>query len=381
MKTKKDFKVINVFSPTVSISDIFSVLKSLKKNNISGTSNTVEDFEKSLSNRFNRKHTICVSNGSTALDLAFNLLDLKDGDEVIVPSFTIVSCLSAILRTNAKPVFCDIDPDTWNMSLNTVQERYSSKTKAVLMVHTYGLPAEAKLIEEFCKEKGILLIEDAAEAHGQNDEGKLCGSFGQISTMSFYANKHITTGEGGAVLVDDDIFSSKLKQMRNLDFKREKRFVHDNLYWNYRLGGLQAAMGLSQIKNLEKTIRKKIKQGTYYQHLLSDYSDMFELPISKIRKSENHYWVFGLVLKKESIRDQVLDKMYQLGIETRPFFHPLHKQPVFLKTFNDTKIILNNSERIGRNGLYLPMGAHINKSTQKKIVSSLISVIDSLIEK
>lgn len=373
--------MINVFSPTVSISDILSVFKSLKKNNISGTSKTVEEFEKSLSFKFNRKHVICVSNGSTALDLALNLLDLKDGDEVIIPSFTIISCLSAVLRTNAKPVFCDIDPDTWNMTLDTVKERYSSKTKAVLIVHTYGLPTEAKLIEEFCEEKGILLIEDAAEAHGQNDEGKLCGSFGQISTMSFYANKHITTGEGGAVLVDDEIFSSKLKQMRNLDFRRENRFVHDNLYWNYRLGGLQAAMGLSQIKNLEKTIYKKIKQGSYYQYLLSDYSDMFELPVSKVRTSDNHYWVFGLVLKIEGIRDQVLEEMYKLGIETRPFFHPLHKQPIFLERFNDSEVILNNSERIGRNGLYLPMGTHINKSTQKKIINSLISVISFLKEK
>jgi len=368
--------MISVFSPSLSIYDIASVLNALRKNNISGTSETVKAFEKKLGYKFNRKHVVSVSNGSTALDLALNLLNLEEGDEVILPSFSIISCLSSILRTKAKPVFCDIDPKTWNMTLEDVKNVYTSNTKAVLMVHIYGLPAEAKAIEEFCKIKDLILIEDAAEAHGQSDEGKLCGTFGNISTMSFYANKHITTGEGGAVLVDDDLYAINLKQMRNLDFKNEKRFVHDNLYWNYRLGGLQAALGISQLKKIEKTINYKIKQGNYYQKLLARESDLLELPIQKVRSSTNHYWVFGVVLKVDGIRNIVSEEMFKAGIETRPFFHPLHIQPVYLNNYQNPQIKLNNTERIARNGLYLPMGRHVSKSMQKKIVENLITIIN-----
>ena len=370
--------MINVFSPSISFSDKIALLKTINNKEISGTSNVINEFEENLSRTFNRKHTTAVSNGSLALDLALQLIDLKKGDEVIIPSFTIVSCLSSIMRTEATPVFCDVDPLSWNMTLENVKGKYSENTKAVLLVHTYGLPAEATDIESFCKEKNIILIEDAAEAHGQTDNDRVCGSFGEISTMSFYTNKHITTGEGGAVLVDSDELSKKAKQMRNLDFTSENRFQHKNMYWNYRMGGLQASLGISQIKKLDKTIAEKIKQGEYYQELLNDYDDIIQLPLREIRKSLNHYWVFGIVLKKSNIRDTLMKKLYDSNIETRPFFYPLHLQPFFKEKNKNSNESLTESENLGQNGLYIPIGSHLDKRKQKFIVKTLTSAVKEL---
>ena len=285
--------MIRVFEPKVTFSDKLSILKTLSNKEISGSSSIVKKFESQLANTFNRKHAVSLSNGSVALDVAFQLLDLKKGDEVILPSFTIVSCLSAVIRTGATPVFCEIDSQSWNMNLENVKRKWNKKTKAVLIVHTYGLPAEAKKIKEFCIEKNIYCIEDAAEAHGQSDENILCGSFGDLSTLSFYANKHISTGEGGAVLTDSSDFDSRLRQMINLDFQTEERFKHENMFWNYRLGGLQAALGSSQIKNLEKTIIHKENQDKIIKicYRLPRY---FTTTIEANSKSKNQYWVLEL---------------------------------------------------------------------------------------
>ena len=370
--------MIPVFKPKVNYSDIFSVLKTLISENISGTSPVIEIFEKKLAQKFNRKYCVAVSNGSVALDLSLQSLNLKKGDEVIIPSFTIISALSAVLRTEATPVFCDVDPESWNMTLKNVEHCYTQKTRAVLMVHTYGLTAEASKIENFCKDNRIELIEDAAEAHGQEADNRKCGSFGLISTFSFYANKHITTGEGGAVLTDSEEIYNILIRMRNLDFTKKNRFNHENMYWNYRLSGLQAALGISQIDSLETVIKKKIKQGDYYLELLNKYSELIQLPMSKHKNTKNHYWVFGILLKDENKRDRLMELLLEKGIETRPFFWPLHLQTFFIKDAKDTNTELEVSENLGRNGLYLPIGTHINKKIQQKIVGELISSIKEI---
>lgn len=350
-----------------------SVLRALISNEISGTSNIVSQFEEKIAEKFKRKHAIAVSNGSTALDLAFQALNLKEGDEVILPSFTIISCLSAVIRTGATPVFCDINKTSWNMTLEDVEKMKTKNTKAILMVHLYGLTAEAQKIEEYCEKNGIILIEDAAEAHGQKESQKYCGSFGLISTFSFYANKHITTGEGGMVLTDDDDLNDKIKKMRNLDFDNKKRFYHDNLYWNYRLSGIQAALGISQLKNLDKTISHKIKQAEIYDQYLSDEKTL-SIPLKSINNTINHYWVYGIVLNKEGIRDKVMRELLYSGIETRPFFGALHLQNSLPKKFrNDIK--LANTEHISKNGLYLPTGKHLKRKDQKLIVDTLIGIL------
>jgi perosamine synthetase len=362
--------MIRVFEPKITLSDKINIVKSLNKNLISGTSPEIKKFETLYAEKFDMKHAVAVSSGSAALDLAFQNIDLEEGDEVVVPSFTIVSCLSAVIRAGGKPVFCDVDNESWNMRLQDIKKVISSKTKVILMVHTYGLTAEAKEIVDYCSQKNIMIIEDAAEAHGQKYAGKYCGTFGKISTFSFYANKHITTGEGGMLLTNDELIYQKLLRMRNLDFNNSKRFIHNNMYWNFRMSSLQASLGISQMKNLQKVIELKTEQGNNYLELLDSYQNFFQLPIKKMNKVENHFWVFGIVLKEENIRDQLMESLLKERIETRPFFWPLHLQPLLGNSKNKQK--LENSEFLGRNGLYLPMGNHINKKIQISIVQKLL---------
>ena len=367
--------MISVFEPDINFSDIWYVLKNLYNKNISGTSPVVMEFEETLAIKFKRKYALSVSSGSVALDLMLNLAGVNEDDEIILPSFTIISCLSAVIRVGAKPVFCDVDEKSWNMTLKNVKECVTENTKAILMVHTYGLTAEGIEISNFCKERGITLLEDAAEAHGQNISGKLCGSFGLISSLSFYANKHITTGEGGVVLTDSEEIYLKGLQMRNLDFTSKKRFQHNNLFWNYRMSGLQAALGLSQIKRIEKVIRDKKKQGESYNRVLKQYSKYIDLPKKNINTVENHFWVYGVVLKIDGIRDQVMERMFSKGIETRPFFWPLHKQDALPLPYKDKIVNLPTSENLGKNGLYLPLGKNITTKQIAYIAESLIGSI------
>lgn len=372
---KSDFNFIPVFEPFIDFEDKWNVYKAISKKNISGSAESVKLFENEFANLHEREFGVAVSNGSVALDLALASLELKKGDEVILPSHTIISCLASVIRNNGTPVFCDVDNKSWNMTLEHVKKVISINTKAILMVHTYGLACEAVEIENYCKENDIVLIEDAAEAHGQIVNGRKCGSFGLMSTFSFYANKHVTTGEGGMVITNSESVFRKINQMKNLDFSK-KRFQHENLYWNYRLGGLQAALGLSQIKKLDKTILKKINQGKEYYKLLSKYNDLIQLQPLEYKGVKNHYWVFGVLLKKNGIRDNVMKELLLHGIETRPFFFPLHLQKALPSKFKNINNDLSTSESLGKNGLYLPMGSHINKRTQSMIVKKFIEIIN-----
>tara|TARA_B100001121_G_scaffold310693_1_gene344155 strand:+ start:2685 stop:3797 length:1113 start_codon:yes stop_codon:yes gene_type:complete len=367
--------MISVFEPTVTYRDIFRVAVNMRSTYISGTSPVIKEFEEKFSTMCSRKYGVAVSNGSVALDLALKSVNLKSDDEVIVPAHTIISCLSAIIRSGAKPIFCDVDSQSWNMNLENVKKALTEKTKAVLMVHTFGLPSDAKNIEKFCDENKLALIEDSAEAHGQYVDNQICGSFGIVSTFSFYANKHVTTGEGGIVLTDSNEIYDHLLQMRNLDFNNSQRFKTENLFWNYRMSGLQASLGLSQIKSLSKVIQNKIEQGNYYQKLLNEYNDILITPPKELNGSKNHYWVFGIVLKNKGIRDSVMNEMHMKGIETRPFFWPLHLQPSLPEELKRKNYALTVSEDIGENGFYIPLGNHINKKIQQKIVQEMVKII------
>ena len=367
--------MIPVFEPEITFKDKVAVYRAMSKKNISGTSPEIKEFEQELAQFFERKYVVTVSNGSTALDLALQCIDFEPGDEVIVPSFTIISCLSSIIRAGAVPKFCDVSLETWNMSLSDVEKVYTKNTKAVLMVHTYGLAADAERISKFCEDSNIILIEDSAEAHGQKVNQKKCGSFGLISTLSFYANKHVTSGEGGAVLTDDPHIAKKVIQMKNLDFTSKKRFYHENFYWNYRLGSLQAALGRSSLKRIHKTISMKIEQASFYDNLFQPYSDLVKTPLKNYENTRNHYWVYGILLNEGIERDTLIEKLLADGIETRPFFWPLHLQNAFTKLYSK-KTNCFNSEYLGRNGLYIPIGSHVTPNDQTKVVKKILSHIE-----
>jgi perosamine synthetase len=317
----------------------------------------IREFEERFAARVGREFGVAVSNGSVALDAAVVALGIGAGDEVILPSFTIISCAAAIVRAGATPVVVDCDPLTFNMSAEAVAARITPRTKAIMVVHIYGLPVEMEPILALARRHGLKVIEDAAEMHGQTCDGRPCGSFGDISTFSFYPNKHITTGEGGMIVTDDPALAKRLQSLRNLCFKPEQRFVHDELGWNLRMTNLQAALGLAQLERLDEFVQRKRRMGAQYTELLQGTPGI-QLPVASRPHADNIYWVYPLVLD-DAVRTDAKGMMKALGergIGTRPFFWPMHEQPVLRRMGLFEGESYPVSERIARRGFYIPSG-------------------------
>ncbi|HVY06728.1 MAG TPA: DegT/DnrJ/EryC1/StrS family aminotransferase [Burkholderiales bacterium] len=317
----------------------------------------IRKFEEQFAARVGRRHAIAVANGSVALDAAVVALGIGDGDEVILPTFTIISCAAAIVRAGAVPVVVDCDPQTWNMDVSRIEERITARTKAIMAVHIFGLPTDMASLEAVALRHGLAIIEDAAEMHGQTCQGKPCGSFGNISTFSFYPNKHVTTGEGGMMVTDDAELAEKCRSLRNLCFKPEKRFVHDDLGWNFRMTNLQAALGVAQLERLDEFVGIKRRMGARYTELLKG-TDGIQLPMPEVAWASNIYWVYGIVLDDEVSFDasEAMARLAKSGIGSRPFFWPMHEQPVFMRKGMFRGERHPNAERIARRGFYIPSG-------------------------
>lgn len=316
----------------------------------------VRRLEEGIAARVGRKHGVAVCNGSTALDVAIAALGLGPGDEVILPALTIISCAAAIVRGGAIPVVVDSDPRTWNMDPNQVADRITTRTRAIMVVHLYGLPVDMDPMLALARKHGLRVIEDAAEVIGQTYRGRACGGFGDISTLSFYPNKHVTTGEGGMVLTDDDALADRCRSFRNLCFQK-KRFVHDELGWNFRMSNVQAALGVAQLERLDEFIARKRRMGATYTDALKDTPGL-QLPVPRTDYAENIYWVFGVVLSEEVGFDaeNAMSRLANRGIGTRPFFWPMHEQPVFRKMGLFAEVKCPVAERLARRGFYLPSG-------------------------
>jgi perosamine synthetase len=332
----------------------------------------VKKFEKQFSTQVNREFGISVSSGTAALEIAVKALGIGPGDEVILPTFTIISCAAAIVKAGAIPVLIDADPITWNMDVNQIENKITERTKAIMVVHIYGLPTDMDPVLNLVDKYDLKIIEDAAELIGQTYKGNPCGSFGDVSTFSFYPNKHITTGEGGMVLTDDEELAEKCRSLRNLCFKREQRFVHDELGWNYRFTNLQAAIGLAQLEKLDEHIHKKREIGRLYTELIKNVSGL-QIPLKKTNYAENIYWVFGVVLDELLNRSNqnIMSDLSNNCIGTRPFFWPMHMQPVFQKMGLFKKEHYPVAEGLARMGFYLPSGIGISKRNIQTISSVL----------
>ena len=250
-------KLIPVSSPLITTNDAKSVYKVVKSGWVSSSGKEIIKFEKKLAKFVNRKFACAVSSGTAALEIAVKSLDLKKNDEVIMPAFTIISNAIAIIKNEAKPVLIDTDIKTWNIKIEDIKKKITKKTKALMIPHIYGFPCDMDKIVKLCKKYKLYLIEDAAEMIGQQYKNRPCGSFGDISTFSFYANKHITTGEGGMIFTNNIKLHKKFKLLKNLNFGKIDRFNHSEISWNYRLTNMQASLGLSQFKRIKKIIKKK----------------------------------------------------------------------------------------------------------------------------
>lgn len=368
--------MIPVNTPLLDGNEEKYLLECIRTGWISSEGPFIKEFEEKFSKRANRKHGIAVANGTGALDIAIETLGISAGDEVIMPTFTIISCITQIIRSGARPVFVDSDPHTWNMDVSQIEEKITSRTKAIMIVHIYGLPTDMNRVLELAKKHNLKVIEDAAEMHGQTYEGKPCGSFGDISTFSFYPNKHITTGEGGMIVTDDDTLAEKCRSYRNLCFQAKKRFVHEELGWNYRMTNLQAALGLAQLETLDRHIQKKRHIGKLYSELLKGVPHI-QLPVEKTKYADNIYWVYGVVLNNTfpMNAETVMNMLIEKKIGTRPFFYPMHLQPVF----NKKGLFLNekhpSAENLAERGFYLPSGLALTDEEIYTVVKELTTIL------
>lgn len=317
----------------------------------------IREFEERFAKRVGRAHGIAVCNGSAALDAAAAALDLGAGDEVIMPTFTIISCASAVSRLGAVPVLVDCDPATWNMDVARIEERLTGRTRAIMAVHIYGLPVDIDPLLEIAAKHGLDVIEDAAEMIGQDYKGKPCGSFGRVSTFSFYPNKHVTTGEGGMIVTDDDALAERCRGLRNLAMKAPRRFVHEELGWNFRMTNMQAALGLAQLERLDEFVPRKRRIFERYTELLSSIPAL-QLPVAETSYAKNINWVYGVVIRDEILfdADEAIRRLADRQVGTRPFFWPMHEQPVYRRMGLFGGESYPNAERIARRGFYLPSG-------------------------
>lgn len=336
----------------------------------------VREFEARFAARMGRKHGIAVCNGSVALDAAVAALGIGPGDEVILPSFTIISCAAAIVRAGAAPVLVDSDAASWNMDVTQVEARITPRTKAIMVVHIYALPVDMDPLLAIAERHGLAIIEDAAEMHGQTYRGRPCGSFGAISTFSFYPNKHVTTGEGGMILTDDDALAERCRGLRNLCFQPGKRFVHEELGWNFRMTNLQAALGLAQLERLDEFVARKRRMGGRYNELLADLPGV-ELSPAGTDYAQSIYWVYGMILADglELDADAMIGALAGQGIGARPFFWPMHEQPVFRKMGLFEGESHPVAERMARRGFYVPSGLALTAAQQERVAEVMRGIL------
>ena len=366
---------IPVSEPDIGEAEREAVLRCLEAGWISSEGPFVREFEEAVASWVGRRFGVAVSSGTAALDIAVAALDIGPGDEVIVPTFTIMSCVHQVVRSGAKPVFVDCDPDTWNARVEDIAAVISPRTRAIVIPHIYGLTTDVEALERLARENAIHLIEDAAEALGQEWHGRRCGSFGVVSTLSFYPNKLITTGEGGMVLTDDEDLAKRLRRLRNLAFAEGPRFRHDELGWNYRMGSLQAAIGSAQLASAEDRLARKRSIGLRYQELLGNIESL-QLPVDNWQGQENVYWVFGFVIDRSAgMNAQSFGEALRAqGVDSRPFFFPLHQQ-VALRDSADSGRSFPNAERIAEQGLYVPSGANLVDADLVRVADAIRAVL------
>jgi perosamine synthetase len=343
---------------------------------ISSAGRYIEEFEAGWAAYCGRKHGIAVSNGTTALHAAVAALGLGPGDEVILPTFTIVSCVTALLAVGAKPVLVDSDPELWTMDVDQLEARVTEKTRAIMPVHIYGHPVDMDPLLDLAARRELAILEDAAEAHGAeyrsaDGEWRRCGSFGALSTFSFYANKLVTTGEGGMVVTDDDALAERLRSIRNLGFNASRRFHHAELGFNFRLTNLQAALGVAQLERIDAIVARKREVAALYTAGLAGSEGLTLPPEAPWARSV--FWMYGLLVDETTGLDavQLADRLRERGVDTRPFFLGMHEQPALheLGLFRGESYPV--AERLARQGLYLPSGLALTDEQVERVCAAV----------
>ena len=346
--------MIPVFEPDYGEEEIEAVVAALRRGEISGSfGEAIPRFEQAFADYCGCKYGVAVSNGTTALHLAVAAAELGPGDEILVSASTNIATALAAYHNGAVPIPVDSEAVTWNLDLDLIEDLITERTRAIIPVHLYGHPVDMDRLCEIAERHNLIVIEDCAESHGATVRGRMTGSFGPMGCFSFYANKMITTGEGGMVVTNDERLAERLRLLRNLAFTTP-RFRHELAGYNFRMTAYQAAMGLVQVGKLDQVVAaKRAMAATYTAHLaaIPGLQHPVELPWAR-----HVYWMYGIVVGEEfgMSRDELATWLHQNGIDTRTFFCPMNIQPCLQSMPGFRQIPCPVAERLWERGLYLP---------------------------
>lgn len=334
---------------------------------ISSIGEYVTKFEDGFKKYVGTSNGVSTSNGTVALHLSLAALNIGRGDEVLIPDLTFIATANAVTYTGAKPVLVDVDPDTWNIDPSKLESKINDKTKAIMPVHLYGHPCDMDPILEVAKKYNLKVIEDAAEAHGAVYKGKVVGSISDVSCFSFYGNKIITTGEGGICLTNDDGLAERLRFLKDHGMSKDKRYWHPEIGFNYRLTNIQAAIGLAQLENIDLILARKRKNAAMYNSFFKDVKGITVPPEKDWAR--NVYWMYSILVGDDFkySRDEVMSRLKDNGIDTRPFFYPLHQMPPY---FSSEKFEV--SDKLSRQGINLPSSIKLNEEDIERIASVIL---------
>lgn len=335
----------------------------------------IKELEEKFSAYLGLGHGVAVCNGTAALEVAVAAAGIGKGDEVIMPTFTIISCALGIIRCGARPVLVDSEPETWNMDTSQIESKITPRTRAIMPVHIYGHPVDMDPVIELAGRYKLKIIEDAAEVHGAEYKGRKAGGIGHIGCFSFYANKIVTSGEGGMVVTSDEETAARARSYRNLCFRPDRRFYHTELGYNFRMTNLQAAVAVAQLEQIDKHIRIKRQNARRYRDKLKDIAQI-RLPVEK-EWARNVYWMYGIELKDSAGMDNeaLAAELEAHGVATRLFFLGMHEQPVFhsMGLFRGERYPV--AERLARKGLYLPSGLALKEEQIDAVCQALHDIL------
>ncbi len=363
--------MIPVFEPYVGDDEIAAVAAAIRRGEISGSfGSSIADFEAGFASYVGVRHGVAVTSGTTALQLAVAAAEIGPGDEVLMSASTNVATALAAYHQGALPVPVDSEPATGNLDLDAIEALVTPRTRAIVPVHLYGHPVDMDRLMEIADRHDLVVIEDCAESHGATVRGRMTGSFGQMSCFSFYANKIITTGEGGMVLTDDDRLAERLRLLRNLAFQKP-RFLHEEAGFNFRMTGYQAAMGLAQLEKIEFILREKRRVAHAYNDLLLDVPGIRTPP--ELEWARNVYWMYAVVVEDDFplSRDDLIDFLAERGIEARTFFCPMNLQPFLRSQEGYRETACPVAEGLWRTGLYLPSAITLSEEAIRTVVDEV----------
>lgn len=357
--------------PYITEEDVKAVAGAVREKRLS-QGKYVEEFEKRFANYIGVKYAIAVCNGTAALHVALAAVGVAAGDEVIVPSFSFVATSNCVLYQQAKPVFADIDPLTYNVSPKEVEKKITKRTKLIIPVHYAGQPADMGPICDIAEKYGVRVVEDAAEAHGALYNGRKAGSLGDMACFSFYPNKNMTTGEGGMIATDDEELAEKMRMIRS--HGQDARYHHVMLGYNYRMTDFQAALGLVQFSRLERVVEMKVEKASYYDKRIREtFGDGIAVPY--VASDRTHVYMFYSVrLKTKVTRDKAVIELENRGVETRVSFPCIHLQPLYKELFDYRSGLLPVTESVSDTILCLPMYPHISQEEQEYVLLVLIDM-------